>query len=192
MTKEQYLQELRKFLQRLPESEQEEILADYDEHFRMGQAEGRSDAETAAALGSPMEIARNYYTQRAAAVSTPPVESEAAADDVNVLRSLIVLLALAAFNLILVLPLWLAGAGLVLGLLGAGIGLTFGGGAAITTSLAALIQGMAAASALSGVASGVGLAALGLIVLLLTFIVGRWFIQFTVRYLRWNADAIRR
>ncbi len=197
MTREEYLQQLRKFLQRLPVAEQEEILADYEEHFRMGEAEGRSDTETAAALGSPMEIARGFYTQRAQGQPQPTASADAALDDAEpdenrVVRSILVLLMLGFFNLVLILPLWLAAAGVILGLFGAGIGLTFGGGAAISTGVAALLRGMEASSALSGAAAGMGLAALGLIILLLTFILGRWFLELSLRYLRWNIDAIRR
>ena len=58
MTRAEFMGRLRRGLAGLPLTAQEEILADYDTHFVDGLAEGRSEAEVAAALGDPGRLAR--------------------------------------------------------------------------------------------------------------------------------------
>jgi uncharacterized membrane protein len=58
MTRADFMLRLRRGLAGLPLSTQEEILADYDTHFTDGAADGRSEAEVAAALGDPGRLAR--------------------------------------------------------------------------------------------------------------------------------------
>lgn len=58
MTKDKFFAELEDQLQRLPKSEREEILADYEEHFEHGRLKGRTEHEIATGLGSPKKIAR--------------------------------------------------------------------------------------------------------------------------------------
>lgn len=190
MNKREFMDDLKKFLQRLPAEEQADILADYEEHFRAGAAEGTTEEQTAAGLGSPMEIARGYYTQRAQ--QEEETVYEAPRGESSLLRSVLLLLALAVFNIVLVLGPWFAVGGAILGILGAGAGTTFAGGAAISSSLAAIIQGAAASSAISGLFMGVGLGALGLLLMMLGVWLGRWFITLTARYLRWNLDIIQK
>ncbi|PKL60493.1 MAG: hypothetical protein CVV33_02415, partial [Methanomicrobiales archaeon HGW-Methanomicrobiales-4] len=60
MQKDEYLKKLSHSLVSLPDSERKDILADYDEHFQMGIADGRTEAEIAAALGEPRSIGREY------------------------------------------------------------------------------------------------------------------------------------
>lgn len=57
MTEKQFLQELETALKRLPQDEQNDILQDIQEYFANGQADGKTDSEIAAELGSPQEIA---------------------------------------------------------------------------------------------------------------------------------------
>ncbi|MEH6664999.1 MAG: DUF1700 domain-containing protein [Brevundimonas sp.] len=58
MTRADFMLRLRRGLAGLPLSTQEEILADYETHFTDGAADGRSEAEVAAALGDPRRLAR--------------------------------------------------------------------------------------------------------------------------------------
>jgi uncharacterized membrane protein len=54
---------LRLGLAGLPFQTQEEIVADYETHFREGAAAGRSEAEVAAALGDPDRLARELRAE---------------------------------------------------------------------------------------------------------------------------------
>lgn len=60
MTKEQYLEELRRELVKRGVSGIDEIVAEYEEHFAFKAEEGQSEEETARRLSSPEEIADDY------------------------------------------------------------------------------------------------------------------------------------
>lgn len=105
MTEEQFISALSDALKGLAPGERDDILQDFREHFQAGRAEGRTDAEIAASLGSPQTIAREllatHHLQQAEAKITPG----------NVLRAAWAVAGLSLFNLVFVL-------GPVLGLLG--------------------------------------------------------------------------
>ena len=57
MTENQFLQELERALKQLPQEERNDILQDIREYFANGKADGKTDSEIAAELGSPKAIA---------------------------------------------------------------------------------------------------------------------------------------
>ena len=57
MNKEQYLSKLKTML---PEYESQEILNDFEEHFKAGLEEGKTEQEIISTLGNPMDIAKEY------------------------------------------------------------------------------------------------------------------------------------
>jgi len=63
MTESEFLQTLRRRLSGLPPGEIEDIVADYATHFREGAANGRSEADIAAALGDPSRLARELRAE---------------------------------------------------------------------------------------------------------------------------------
>lgn len=63
MTKAEFLDTLRRRLAGLPPSEIDELISDYAAHFADGMADGRSEAEIAAALGDPMRLARELRAE---------------------------------------------------------------------------------------------------------------------------------
>ncbi len=60
MNKVDFLNELYYYLSPLPKSEREEILNDFREHFREGEAEGKTQEQICKELGSPIDCARQY------------------------------------------------------------------------------------------------------------------------------------
>ncbi|SMC25078.1 Protein of unknown function [Andreprevotia lacus DSM 23236] len=60
MNKFEFLARLRKALKGLPADDVNEIVADYDSHFAEASAAGRSEEETARALGDPARLAREH------------------------------------------------------------------------------------------------------------------------------------
>ncbi|NLO49199.1 MAG: DUF1700 domain-containing protein [Clostridiales bacterium] len=60
MNKDSYLNELKNKLKANHVEEKDDILAEYEEHFRMKMADGYSEEEIAARLINPMEIALSY------------------------------------------------------------------------------------------------------------------------------------
>jgi len=58
VTKQEFLDRLRQGLRGIPRTAGEEIMADMEGHFADGKADGRTEAEIAAALGDPVRLAR--------------------------------------------------------------------------------------------------------------------------------------
>lgn len=58
MKRNEFIKRLKAGLKGMPQDTVDEIVADYEEHFAAGLAEGRSEEEVAAALGSPGRLAR--------------------------------------------------------------------------------------------------------------------------------------
>ncbi|KXH86883.1 DUF4097 family beta strand repeat-containing protein [Sporosarcina sp. HYO08] len=74
MTEQQFLMELENALKRLPSDERNDILQDIREYFMDGREDGKTDAEIAASLGSPIGIAEELlaaYDFSEAEVNTP-------------------------------------------------------------------------------------------------------------------------
>ena len=125
MTRDEFLDTLAERLRGLPPNEIDELLDDYASHFAEGMAEGRSEAEIAAALGDPARLARELRAEAGLR------RWETARTPANFYAAIIGFLALIAVDFMFLLPLLgaLAIAALAIGLamLGlciAGIGLT--------------------------------------------------------------------
>ncbi|WP_156839784.1 DUF1700 domain-containing protein [Novosphingobium aquimarinum] len=58
MTRNDFIRRLKAGLKGLPAEDISDIVADYEEHFEAGAAEGRSEEEVADALGNPTRLAR--------------------------------------------------------------------------------------------------------------------------------------
>jgi uncharacterized membrane protein len=63
MKKSEFLEELNEYLVGIPKSDKEEILQDYEEHFKVGKKKKRSDAEIIKSLGDPKKIARDVRNE---------------------------------------------------------------------------------------------------------------------------------
>jgi uncharacterized membrane protein len=64
MDKALFITRLRDSLAGLTFKEIEDIIADYEEHFRIGLENGKSESEISLSLGSPEEIARQYLGEK--------------------------------------------------------------------------------------------------------------------------------
>ena len=58
MKKQEFLEELEEYLVGIPSNEKEEIMQDYEEHFKIGKKKKRNEGEIVKTLGEPKEIAR--------------------------------------------------------------------------------------------------------------------------------------
>lgn len=70
-----YIVELEQLLQDIPQEERQEILQDYREHFRLAQAEGKTQEEIARSLGTPEALAAEILAEYHSA-ATPPGKPE--------------------------------------------------------------------------------------------------------------------
>ena len=79
MNKIEFLSRLNRALEHLPQQEREDILNDYDEHFRISAEMGKTEEETAEGLGSPEELGATYVEgeplERPEDIDLPPSPS---------------------------------------------------------------------------------------------------------------------
>ncbi|MHB1456191.1 MAG: DUF1700 domain-containing protein [Armatimonadota bacterium] len=69
MKKDEFLSELHNSLGNMSDADKQDVLNDYEEHFRVGMADGRSEEEIAKSLGNPSAIGATY---RVAAMADKP------------------------------------------------------------------------------------------------------------------------
>lgn len=114
MRKADFLDRLRNALAGLPSETVDEILADFDEHFRVGLASGRPEEEIALELGIPEDLALAYRetadrTVPSTAAGAGPAESVASSHREDggekAARIVFAVLALLFFDLVILLPL---------------------------------------------------------------------------------------
>ena len=60
MNKVEFISRLSNALSHLPPQEREDILNDYEEHFRISAEMGNTEEQTAQGLGSPEELGATY------------------------------------------------------------------------------------------------------------------------------------
>ena len=99
MTRQEFLDTLRRRLSGLPQAEIDELIADYATHFTDGMAAGRSEADIAAALGDPMRLARELRAEAGLR------RWETARTPANFFAVLFGFLALVAVDFVFLLPL---------------------------------------------------------------------------------------
>ncbi|MBB6216725.1 putative membrane protein [Anaerosolibacter carboniphilus] len=189
MNKIDFLHILRTELRELPKEELEDILYDYEEHFNVGLEKGKTEEEIIKSLGDPKTLAKAYKAsiviESAHANPTPS----------NVFKAVIAAVSLGFFNLIFVLGPFLGVVAVLGGLFAAALGLIFGGIAAIAAPFAEIIF---AGDFINGVHPaaafflGIGITALGLLFFLFDIYIGRLLFRGTVKYLKWNAEIIKK
>ncbi len=82
MNKREFLSQLEEALLRLSKSDRDDILLDYEEHFRAGSDNGMTEEEVAEKLGDPSVIAAQYLENLPEdAKGAPAKEKEAEAED---------------------------------------------------------------------------------------------------------------
>lgn len=70
-----YLRELNGLLRSIPESDRKELLQDYEEHFRLAEAEGKTAEEIGRALGDPRVLADDILADYKARSNSGEVDS---------------------------------------------------------------------------------------------------------------------
>lgn len=197
MNKTSFMQTLYSNLSGIPENEKNEIMYDYEEHFRMAKEQGRTEEDTVNSMGDPVQIARQFRAGYTVNVANSNKTSG------NLLRAVFATCALGFFNLCFVIGPFFGVVGVFIGLYATAIALTFSGIAAfIAPLLQPFISGLVnignvgyplnAIGSLTVSAAGVGLTCLGLLFFLLNIWLTKGFYKLTVKYLKWNIDFISR
>lgn len=155
MTRDEFMRRLSRGLEGLPQATIDEILADYADHFEAASAEGRSEAEVAAALGDPSRLARELKLE-AGIKRWQEVRSPSSA-----WTAVIALLGLGAIDILILLPLLLPAIGVMIGLFVAVVAIFIGGGGVLIFGPFSDFPGGPLAAALWGLGMMAGAVSLG-------------------------------
>jgi uncharacterized membrane protein len=180
MDKVRFIHQIRVHLRDLPQEEIADIISDYEEHFRFGMQEGRTEEELAESLGNPDELAKEI---RAVSLVKKAEDSTSTHD---LLRAVVATIGLGLFNLIVVLVPFILLVVILLTIFLVGLSFVLGAPAALLYAPAGFgIHPVAA------VAFVIGFMALGLLIIIGNYYLSRIFATMTVRYLKWNIAVIQ-
>lgn len=180
MNQHEFIQILKKEIQKLPEEERREILADFEEHFAMGKLDGKTEEEMAAALGNPKTIGRELVAN---------YQIEAVENDTtigNFLKAVWVVLGLGFFNLVIVLGPFLVIASLVFAVWA--IGVSF-----IATPVLVLIDTVIYPDSfqLFDLFNSFLFCGIGIFVMYLALTITKYCMEMFIRYLKYNLRLVK-
>ena len=189
MSRDEFLKTLRKELTGIPKEEIEDILYDYKEHFDIGIHKGKTEEQIAKELGNPKSIAKSYKA------SIKITEAEKNPNATNLFKAILAAMALGFFNLVVVLAPFIVLVALLFSLYAISVGFIIGGvGSFFGTLTAPFFPGKIniGINPLASISFGIGLTALGLLIMIGCFYLTRLLYNGTIKYLRWNIDVIKR
>jgi len=97
MNKKDFISKLSSYLTGVPEEDRQDVISDFEEHFKEGLAEGRTEEEIADSLGDPKSLAN----QLKASILVNKAGKTTSA--INITRAVLATLGLGFFNLIFIL-----------------------------------------------------------------------------------------
>jgi uncharacterized membrane protein len=157
MTRQAFLARLREGLAGLPAHTITDVVADYETHFREGEAAGRTEAEVAAALGDPSRLARELRAEH----GLKRWEQERNPSSAG--AAVFAVLGLGAIDIIFLLPLLMGVAGVIFGVGVAVIAGFFAGGVVFAAGPFTDPPGGPVAAMLAGIGLMSGAASVGAI-----------------------------
>lgn len=187
MNRVDFINALKRELNNFPQSEVEDIIYDYEEHFDVGLSKGKTEEEIAGELGNPRAIAKSYkvYYKINTAETNPSTK--------NLFTAVLAAVSLGFLNLIFVLGPFIVLIGLLVGAYGIGFGLSLAGiGLFFGTFFEPFNPGYIniGLHPITSISFGIGLFALGVLILIGCFYLSKYLYQVIIRYLRWNINII--
>lgn len=174
MTRAEFLSRLKRGLIGLPTTAAAEIVSDYETHFDDGAAEGRSEAEVAAALGDPDRLARELKAEAGAQRWHQERNPSAAA------AAVFAVLGLGAIDILILLPILMGVLGAIFGVFVAVIAVFIAGGVVFVAGPFAGFPG----GVLAALLGGLGLMAGATFVGALTTLVTVWLVNGLIWFAR--------
>jgi uncharacterized membrane protein len=191
MNKNEFLTTLETSLVNFPANEKTEIMYDYEEHFRIGEENGKSQEDLIKELGDPKNIAKQYRVSQSIDLAQSQPSTK------NIFNAVFAAISLGLFNLIFILGPFMGLVGVMIGLFAAAVGVTVaGGGMLLAIVLAPVIPQFVniptEVPAGVFVFYGVGTMALGLLFFIGVYYLAKYFYGGTIKYLKWNMNVIRK
>ncbi|WP_313757550.1 HAAS signaling domain-containing protein [Tissierella sp.] len=189
MSRKEYLDRLKTYLQGLPIDEIQDILTDYEEHFDIGISKGKSEEEISRELGDPKEIANNYRTTYKPSYNRINYNTNCCND--NTKRLLITLL-LIGFNIMVVLAPFMTLLALLIGSYGISLSFILGGIAILFGFPISIFTPIPSPHILTSISFGMGFLALGALGIILSIYLTKEFYKLVVKYIQWNVEVINK
>jgi uncharacterized membrane protein len=189
MNKDRFMDLLSKSLRGLPQEEIADIVSDFEEHFDIGIKNGRKESELCDALGDPKTLGRQMKAEAYIKRAEDSVSTQ------NIFSAVFTSIGLSFFNLLFVLPPFIAVFAVVAALFITSVSLSATG---ITGFIGALFYNLYEPYVVFDVNPFVGIFAfLGLSSFGLLFFVGNIYLskgiyKMITRYLRFNLHIIKR
>lgn len=185
MTKSQFLHELNRLLAKLPETERNDILYDYESHIQSAMQNGKTEEEAVLDLGSPLAIASDLLGTMPKEVKGPEKEKVAGNPKTNLGRGIFVFFMILLFNLIFIV-------GPVVGIAGALIGFYVSAFALLISPIAFIIDIFTQEIPLTLAFFYVlATCSFGYLFFLLTHFLGKGFVKLMYRYWRFNVKLVK-
>lgn len=193
MNKEEYLKKLTKLVKKFPKEDREDILSDYEEHFRIGVEKGRSEEEISKALGDPETVAKQIKAE----YMIKKAENKPSAG--TMIEAVLAMMGLGFLNLMLIAVPALGVAVIILSLVVTGLVVIFAG---ILTMLSPLLQIIfpqdvhlpvngGILGTLIMVVGGIGLTVMGTFFVTLMVYVANRFYKVVIKHLKSNLEDIK-
>ncbi len=188
MDREEFIRRCRGALVgKIPDDELDEIIADYNEHFTIGILNGRDEDELSAALGDPVELAKEWR----AIILVKKAEEHLSLKNVG--HAVLATIGLGLFNVLVVLIPAIILFGILLFLLISGIGFVIGGitmAVMAIVNLAGLVTMIEMNIPLAVLFTGIGCVSLGFLIVIADGYLTKWIYALLIRYLNWNVSVI--
>ncbi len=188
MNKNDFIKKLSSYLGRIPEEEKQDVINDFEEHFKEGLLEGRTEEDIADSLGDPKALANQLRA------SILLGEAEKTTSAANITRAVFATLGMGFFNLVFVLGPFVAIFGVVVALFASSIGITATGIALFFASIfGPLIQQYFVLGINTAVAifSSMGVTCLGILFFIGNVYLVRILYRLFLRYIRFNLRIVK-
>jgi uncharacterized membrane protein len=187
MNKKEFINKLASYLRGIPAEEKEDVIGDFEEHFKEGMAEGRTEEDIAEALGDPRALANQFKA------GILVYQAEKTASPVNITRAVFATLGLGFFNLMFVLGPFVVIACVLIALFAGAVALTAAGitvffstifGPLFPEYVSTLFNPAAA------ILGSVGVTCLGVLFFIGDMYIGKLLYKLFLRYIKFNIRII--
>lgn len=190
MTKEQFLTQLKRSISGLKEAEKKEILYDYEEHFRMGLENKKTEEEIAESLGNPKVLGKSFK------IDAFLGESKEGSRAVSVLRAVLTSLSLGFLSAVFILGPFTALVSVFISFWAAAGALALSGVAAIfiliLQPLLPDVISFGGQNIAFVIFSSIGVSAIGLMAIIGMVRLSKWIFLVVEKYIRFNLRIIKK
>ena len=173
MNKQEFMRKLGKSISGLPETDKQELLADYEEHFQNAIADGKTEEEIARRLGNPNQIGRGMELEGLLG------DGQTEGRGKRIIRALFASTSLGFFNVLFIVGPYAA-------LVGGMIGLWAGAGALALSGVATIL-----ALIVAPLFPSIGVSALGVLAVIGMSKLTKLFFEMTRRYVLFNLRIVK-